>query len=87
MKKMKRKFDNYFLGYTFVSTIAAEFDPRTNFEFVRYSFWYLYGDSIEKHTVIDDALGDIFDAYANNSSSQGLSCSVINNDNGSSSWW
>ena len=55
-------------------------------EFVRYSFRYLYGDSTEKHTVIDDALGSIFIAYAKNLICQGLSCSFINNDNDSSSY-
>ena len=60
VKKMKGTFDNYFLGCTFVFAIAAVFDPRTNLEFVRYSFRYLYGDSPEKHMVIENALGDIF---------------------------
>ena len=83
---MKGTFDNYFLGYTFVSAIVAVFDPRTNLEFVCYLFRYLYGDSTEKHTVIDDALGNNFNAYAKNLSSQGLSCSFINNDNSSSSY-
>ena len=53
---------------------------------MRYSFKYLYCDSIEKCTVIDDALGVIFNAYAENLSSYGLSCSLISNDNGSSSY-
>ena len=35
---------------------------------------------------IEDAFGDIFNAYAKNLSSQGLSCSFINNDNGTSSY-
>ena len=83
---MKWTFDNYFLGCTYVSAIAAVFDPGTNLEFVHYSLRYLYGDCTEKHTVIDDALGDIFNAYAKNLSNQGLSCSFINNDNGSSSY-
>ena len=82
---MKGRFDNYFLGCTFVSSIAAVFDPRTNLEFVRNSLRYLYGDCTEKHTVIEDALCDIFNAYAKNLCSQGLTCSFINNDNGSSS--
>ena len=82
---MKGRFDNYFLGCTFVSSIAAVFDPRTNLEFVRNSLRYLYGDCTEKHTVIEDALCDIFNAYAKNLCIQGLSCSFINNDNGSSS--
>ena len=36
--------------------------------------------------VINDAIGDIFIAYAKNLSSQGLSCSFNNNDNDSSSY-
>ena len=36
--------------------------------------------------MIDDALGVIFNAYAENLSSYGLSCSLISNDNGSSSY-
>ena len=79
---MNGTFDNCFLGCTFVSAIAAVFDPRTNLEFVRYSFKYLYCDSTVKHTVIDDAFGDIFKAFAKNLSSSGLSCSFINNYNG-----
>ena len=53
---------------------------------MHYSFRYLYGDNTEKHTVIDDALGSIFIAYAKNLICQGLSCSFINNDNSSSSY-
>ena len=82
---MKGTFDNYFLGYTFVSAIVAVFDPRTNLEFVCYLFRYLYGDSTEK-TVIHDALGYIFYAYAKNLSCEGFTCSFINNDIGSSSY-
>ena len=86
VKKMKGTFDNYFVHCAFVSAIAAVFDPRTNLDFVHFSFRDLYGDSTKKHTEIDDALGDIFNTYAKNLSSQGLSCSFINNDNGSSSY-
>ena len=85
VKKMKGTFDDNFLGCNFVPTIAAVFDPRTNLDFVYDYFRDLYGDSTEKHTKIDDALGDIFNTYVKNLSSQGLSCSFINNDNGSSS--
>ena len=53
---------------------------------MRYSFRYLYGDSTEKHTVIENALGDIFNAFAENLGSQGLFCSFFNNDNGASSY-
>ena len=83
---MKWTFDNNFLCCTFVSAIAAVFDPRTNLEFVHYSFRYLYGDCIEKLTMIEDAFGDVFNAYAKNHNRQSLSCSFINNDNGSSSY-
>ena len=82
VKKMKGTFDNNFLGCNFVPTIAAVFDPRTNLEFMCYSSKYLYGDSIEKHTVIEDGLDYIFNANAKNLSSSGLSCSFINNYNG-----
>ena len=86
VKKMKATFDKYFDCCIFVSAIAAVFDPRTNLEFVHYSFRYLYGDGARKLTLIKDALSHTFGVYAKDLCSQGLSSSFPNNDNSSSSY-
>ncbi|KAK7827956.1 putative ac transposase [Quercus suber] len=85
-EKMRRTFDKYFGRSTFVSAIAAVFDPRTNLEFVHYSFRDLCGDDTKKCRVIDDAISHIFGLYAKDLCSQGLSSSFPKNDNISSSY-
>ena len=85
-KKMGITFAPYFDFYSHVSAVAAVFDPRTNLKFVHYCFRYLYGDCTKLPTLIDGALSRMFDAYAKDLCSQGLSSSFPNNDNSSSSY-
>ena len=85
-KKMRVTYDKYFDYCTFVSGIAAVFDPRTKLDFVHYSFKELYGSCAMKYLAIDDALGHIFDEYTKDLSSQAFSPSYINNGNSSTSY-
>ncbi|KAL4632270.1 hypothetical protein ACB092_04G037900 [Castanea dentata] len=84
-KKMIGTFDKYFDCCTFVSAIAAVFDPRTNWNFLHFSFEALYGKDTKKHKAIGDALSHIFGAYKD-LCSQELSSSFPNNDNSFSSY-
>jgi hypothetical protein len=85
-KKMRVTYDKYFDYCTFVSGIAAVFDPRSKLGFLQYSSKGLYGSCAKNYLAIVDALGHIFDEYAKDLSSQALSSSFINNGNSSTSY-
>ncbi|GMY32600.1 zinc finger BED domain-containing protein RICESLEEPER 2-like [Fagus crenata] len=86
-KKMRATYDKYFGYCTFVSGIAAVFDPRSKLGFVHFLFKELHGSCGKNYLAeIVDALGHIFDEYAKDLSSQALSSSFINNGNSSTSY-
>ena len=85
VKKMKENFYSHFHKMSFVYAIVAVFDPRTKLDFVEYSFEQYSGDNSVHWGMLSEFLGNMFNLYAENLTSQRSTSPFINNENSSSS--